>query len=227
MSPRSTCSRSTRCATCPAAASGSRRWPGASVVVAHASVLTEGIAEHADVVFPAESSAEKEGTIVHPDGRLQRLRSAIKHPGQVRAGWQVLADVARSTGVDTGVLTAGMAFKQLVEAVPVLRAGSRSRRSAAAVCAGPRREAAAAMPAGEVPAAATPADPAKPPRRRRNGHSAGRYLPLDLGLARGRDLAGAAVHGRRAARRALAAGRRSVSGSSRAPPCRWRRTARA
>src|SRR5207302_1630224 len=45
----------------------------ASGVVAHASVLTEGIAEHADVVFPAESYAEKDGTVTHPDGRLQRL----------------------------------------------------------------------------------------------------------------------------------------------------------
>ena len=59
-------------------------------------MLTEGIAAHADVVFPAESSAEKEGTIVHPDGRLQRLRAAIKHPGEVRAGWQVLAEIAKA-----------------------------------------------------------------------------------------------------------------------------------
>ncbi len=125
----------------------------ANLVVAHASVLTEGIAEHATVVFPAESSAEKEGTIVHPDGRVQRLRSAIKRPGQVRAGWQVLSDIARSTGVDTGVLTAGMAFKRLVEAVPFYRGltleeiGGRGVRW-------PQTEAAAAMPAGSVSASA-------------------------------------------------------------------------
>jgi NADH-quinone oxidoreductase subunit G len=90
----------------------------AELVVAHASVLTEGIAEHADVVFPAESHAEKEGTIVHPDGRVQRLRAAIGHPGQVRAGWQVLSDLAKRIGLDLKVLTSGMAFRQLVEAVP-------------------------------------------------------------------------------------------------------------
>ena len=58
------------------------RWPRAGTVVAHASFLTEAIAEHADVVFPAEVYAEKEGTIVHPDGRLQRLRPAIARVGR-------------------------------------------------------------------------------------------------------------------------------------------------
>jgi NADH-quinone oxidoreductase subunit G len=93
----------------------------AGLVVAHASVLTEGIAEHANVVFPAESYAEKEGTVVHPDGRLQRLRTAIAHPGSVRAGWSVVAEIARRAGLDTGVLTSPMAFAQLVQAVPFYR----------------------------------------------------------------------------------------------------------
>jgi len=93
----------------------------AALVVAHASVLTEGIAEHANVIFPAESYAEKEGTVVHPDGRLQRLRTAIAHPGSVRAGWSVIAEVGRRAGLDTGVLTSPMAFAQLVQAVPFYR----------------------------------------------------------------------------------------------------------
>jgi NADH-quinone oxidoreductase subunit G len=90
----------------------------AALVVAHASVLTEGLAEHANVIFPAESHAEKEGTVVHPDGRLQRMRIAIAHPGSVRAGWAVIAELARRAGLDTGVRSAAMALEQLVEAVP-------------------------------------------------------------------------------------------------------------
>src|SRR5205814_10080136 len=77
----------------------------ATTVVAHAAFLTEGIREHATVVFPAESYAEKEGTVTHPDGRLQRLRPAIGHQGGSRFGWQVLADVARRCGLDLGVHT--------------------------------------------------------------------------------------------------------------------------
>ena len=90
----------------------------AGFVVAHASVLTEGISEHANVVFPAESHAEKEGTVVHPDGRLQRLRIAIAHPREVRAGWSVIAEIAKRCGLDPGVLTSPMGWGQLVEAVP-------------------------------------------------------------------------------------------------------------
>ena len=93
----------------------------AGLVVAHASVLTEGLEEHANVIFPAESYAEKEGTVVHPDGRIQRLRTAIAHPGSVRAGWSVIADIAKRAGLDTGVLTAPMAFAELVAAVPFYR----------------------------------------------------------------------------------------------------------
>jgi NADH-quinone oxidoreductase subunit G len=90
----------------------------ATTVVAHAAFLTEGIREHATVVFPAEAYAEKEGTITHPDGRLQRLRSAIPHPGDVRAEWQVIADVAARAGVQGRTLTAGQALQQLIAEVP-------------------------------------------------------------------------------------------------------------
>ena len=65
----------------------------ASFVVAHEQFLGESADRHADVVFPAESYAEKEGTVTHPDGRLQRLRPAVGHPGEVRAEWQVLVEL--------------------------------------------------------------------------------------------------------------------------------------
>ncbi|MFZ0043196.1 MAG: molybdopterin-dependent oxidoreductase, partial [Solirubrobacteraceae bacterium] len=91
----------------------------AALVVAHANVLTEGLREHANVIFPAESHAEKEGTVVHPDGRLQRLRIAVAHPGEVRPGWWVLAEVARLVGTDLGVERSADAFEQLVADVPV------------------------------------------------------------------------------------------------------------
>ncbi|MET0769257.1 MAG: NADH-quinone oxidoreductase subunit NuoG [Solirubrobacteraceae bacterium] len=97
---------------------------GAQTVIAHASTLTEALEAHADIVFPAEAYAEKEGTLTHPDGRVQRLRPAIGRPGAldegVRAGWQVLAEIARRAGHDTGVLAGPMASAQLFGAVPFL-----------------------------------------------------------------------------------------------------------
>ncbi|HET6448319.1 MAG TPA: NADH-quinone oxidoreductase subunit NuoG [Conexibacter sp.] len=99
----------------------------ASTVIAHASFLTDELREHGTVVFPAESYAEKEGTITHPDGRLQRLRPGIGHPDSVRAEWSVLAELERavSRGVPygdperhTSPLTSPMVSQQLFEAVP-------------------------------------------------------------------------------------------------------------
>ncbi len=66
----------------------------ASTVVAHAMFLTDGLREHANVVFPAEAYAEKKGTIVHPSGLVQRLRPAVRHLGESRAESQVLIDIA-------------------------------------------------------------------------------------------------------------------------------------
>ncbi len=90
----------------------------ASTVIAHASFLTPGIREHATVVFPGESHAEKEGTVVHPDGRLQRLRRAIGRPHETRGEWQVLADLSKRLGTDLGVLTSSMATAKLVAQIP-------------------------------------------------------------------------------------------------------------
>jgi NADH-quinone oxidoreductase subunit G len=90
----------------------------ASTVVACASFLTDGLREHANVVFPAEAYAEKEGTIVHPDGRIQRLRPAVAHPGATRAQWLLISDLASRIGLDLEAPTGASVSEQLFDAVP-------------------------------------------------------------------------------------------------------------
>ena len=109
----------------------------ASVVVAHASVLTEGLKEHATVIFPAESHAEKNGTVTHPDGRIQRLRIAIAHPGEVRAGWSVLSELARRCGAANWV--SRPPSRRSTSWLPRCRStrGFRSMRSPGTASAGP------------------------------------------------------------------------------------------
>src|ERR1700733_5375935 len=133
----------------------------AGVVVAHASVLTEGLAEHANVIFPAESHAEKEGTVVHPDGRLQRMRTAIAHPGEVRSGWWIVAELASRAGLDTDVLTSPMAFAQLVEAVPFY-AGLTLEEIGGRGVRWQEREAASAFPAAGESTSPVPVSSAAP-----------------------------------------------------------------
>ncbi|MEN3282184.1 MAG: NADH-quinone oxidoreductase subunit [Solirubrobacteraceae bacterium] len=120
----------------------------ATTVVAHAQFLTDGLREHATVIFPAESYAEKEGTITHPDGRVQRLRPAIGHPGTTRSEWSVIADVARQVGLDLGVLTGPMATAQLVDELPFY-AGLTLDEIGGKGVRWPAREAAGAFPASE------------------------------------------------------------------------------
>jgi NADH-quinone oxidoreductase subunit G len=97
-------------------------WAGAleraSGVVAHATLLLPGLAEHANVIFPAGSYAEKEGTVTHPDGRLQRVRRAVAEAGATRPGWRVIAELSLRLGTDLDVYTDKEASQQLFDAVP-------------------------------------------------------------------------------------------------------------
>jgi NADH-quinone oxidoreductase subunit G len=72
----------------------------------------------ADVVLPAESHAEKDGTVTHPDGRLQRLRPGIPHPGEVRMGWQWLCELLALLGDETGLQSGPEVLGALAEDVP-------------------------------------------------------------------------------------------------------------
>ena len=53
-------------------------------VVAFASFRDDALDEHADVVFAAHL---QEGTVTHPDGRVQRVRQALGQRGESRPAW--------------------------------------------------------------------------------------------------------------------------------------------
>ena len=73
----------------------------------------------ADVVFPLETHAEKDGTVTHPDGRLQRVRPSAGRPGDIRPNWGVLAELSLALGHDTGIDSQPSAFQALTEAAPI------------------------------------------------------------------------------------------------------------
>jgi NADH-quinone oxidoreductase subunit G len=72
----------------------------------------------ADVVFPLESHAEKDGTVTHPEGRLQRVRPSAARPGIVENNLIVLAELAEALGLETGITGQPTAFAALTDAVP-------------------------------------------------------------------------------------------------------------
>lgn len=52
-------------------------------------------AEYADIILPAASFAEKEGTFTNSDRRVQLIRKAIVPPGESRPDWMIVCDLAR------------------------------------------------------------------------------------------------------------------------------------
>jgi formate dehydrogenase alpha subunit len=57
--------------------------------------LTE-TARLADVVLPAASFAEKDGTFTNTERRVQRVRKALEPIGDARPDWEIIRDIARN-----------------------------------------------------------------------------------------------------------------------------------
>ena len=72
----------------------------------------------ADLVIPAETWAEKEGTVTHPEGRLQRLRRNVPLPDGMIAGWRFLDAVAAELGAGLDAEAPADVFDAVVEEVP-------------------------------------------------------------------------------------------------------------
>jgi formate dehydrogenase alpha subunit len=67
-------------------------------VVVHDIFLTE-TAKLADVVLPAASFAEEDGTFTNTERRIQRVRKIIEPVGQSRPNWKILCQLAERMGV--------------------------------------------------------------------------------------------------------------------------------
>ncbi len=62
--------------------------------------LNETSRGHADVVFPASSFAEKDGTFTNTERRINRVRAAVPCPGNARVDREIVIDLARALGAD-------------------------------------------------------------------------------------------------------------------------------
>ena len=50
---------------------------------------------YADVILPAASFAEKNGTFVNSDRRVLRVRKVVETPGSARQDWQIIQEIAK------------------------------------------------------------------------------------------------------------------------------------
>ncbi len=58
--------------------------------------------EYADIILPASSFAEKEGTFTNSDRRVQLIREAVPAPGEARADWEIISDLAQRVEAKLG-----------------------------------------------------------------------------------------------------------------------------
>ncbi|TML70758.1 MAG: formate dehydrogenase subunit alpha [Actinobacteria bacterium] len=62
--------------------------------------LNETSRDHANVVFPASSFAEKDGTFTNTERRVNLVRTAVPPPGNARVDRDIVIDLARALGAD-------------------------------------------------------------------------------------------------------------------------------
>ena len=133
----------------------------ANFIVGFSDFVTESLEDHANVVFPAPSYAEKEGTLTHPDGRLQRLRQSIGHPGEVRPQHEVLLELIGRLLGSPFRLTLPMLLGQIASAVPFYKDITLEEIGGQGVR-WQEREGASELPAGDVPDGPLEHPPARP-----------------------------------------------------------------
>jgi NADH-quinone oxidoreductase subunit G len=72
----------------------------------------------ADVVLPAQSWAEREGTFTSGERRVQRYYPAVQPVGTSRPDWQIIAQVSERAGLGKPAFAASLAFNEIAKAVP-------------------------------------------------------------------------------------------------------------
>jgi len=72
----------------------------------------------ADVVLPAQSFAEREGTFTSGERRVQRFYPAVPPMGQSKPDWQIAGEIGRALGRDMPWLSVAQVFAALAAAVP-------------------------------------------------------------------------------------------------------------
>ncbi len=84
-------------------------------------------AELADVVLPAASFAEKDGTFTNTERRVQLIRKAVEPPGEARPDWEIICDVSTAMGYPMSYSDTAEIMEELAALVPAY-AGIRHER---------------------------------------------------------------------------------------------------
>src|SRR5581483_2969682 len=99
------------------------RLPRLPLLIVQDIIMSE-TAKRADVVFPANSYAERQGTFTNFEGRVQWFNRAIPPIGQSRPDWQITAELARRVAEKLGKDPVSFSYRSAVDVSRELEAAT-------------------------------------------------------------------------------------------------------
>ncbi len=90
------------------------------VVVAIDCFLTDSAAE-ADILLPAATFSEKQGTVTNLEGRVQKVNALVAAPGQARPDWSILDDISSRMGRPMAFGSAEAISREIAASAPAYR----------------------------------------------------------------------------------------------------------
>jgi formate dehydrogenase alpha subunit len=77
-------------------------------------------AKYADVILPAASCAEKDGTFTNTERRVQRVRKAVSPVGNSKPDWQILCELSHRMGYTMEYPSPKEIFDEIASLVPLV-----------------------------------------------------------------------------------------------------------
>ncbi len=75
-------------------------------------------AEMADVVLPTASFAEKDGTFVNTERKVQRVRKAVEPPGEAKDDWYIICEISKRMGYHMDFCSPEEIMAEIAEVTP-------------------------------------------------------------------------------------------------------------
>jgi len=76
-------------------------------------------AQLADVVLPAATFAEKDGSLTNTERRVQLWHKAVEPPGEARPDWEIICDISNRMGYDMKYESPAQIMKEIAELTPI------------------------------------------------------------------------------------------------------------
>jgi len=82
-------------------------------------IFLSDTAEYADVILPAASFAEKNGTFTNTERRIQKVNKAVNPPGEAKPDWVIIEELANRMGYEMHYDNAAEILDEIADLTPI------------------------------------------------------------------------------------------------------------